>query len=227
MRSVWRCRCLFLYIEARENPTHVFQCHLVYLKRILALYLRPYIPEHIHQKCNDSKEIILVPCYVIEIQVTRYLTIIPRARMGSESQPMRPNAKWAIDSEAMRARRIIVLVKSNQLVKNIENKKLFASQSQTLILFCRQKARAFRYQQAQNAAFLIDHQLDFTNLIQLAFLQLKMVSHIFFLGPSANSCLYGPLIKGTLVFAVFAVSVEGLPRRASFSVFSGAFHRVI
>ena len=24
MRSVWRCRCLFLYIEARENPTHVF-----------------------------------------------------------------------------------------------------------------------------------------------------------------------------------------------------------
>ena len=54
-----------------------------------------------------------------------------------------------------------------------------------------------------------------------------MVSHIFFLGPSANSCLYGPLIKGTLVFAVFAVSVEGLPRRASFSVFSGAFHRVI
>ena len=35
--------------------------------------------------------------------------------MGSES--------WAIDSEAMRARRIIVLVKSNYLVKNIENKK--------------------------------------------------------------------------------------------------------
>jgi len=33
--------------------------------------------------------------------------------MGSES----------IDSEAMRARGIIVLVKSNQLVKNIENKK--------------------------------------------------------------------------------------------------------
>ena len=34
-----------------------------------------------------------------------YLTIIPRARMGSES--------WAIDSEPMRARGIIVLVKSN------------------------------------------------------------------------------------------------------------------
>ena len=43
-----------------------------------------------------------------------YLTIIPRARMGSES--------WAIDSEAMRARGIIVLVKSNWLVKTIENK---------------------------------------------------------------------------------------------------------
>ena len=33
-------------------------------------------------------------------------------------------AKWAIDSEAMRARGIIVLVKSNWLVKNIETKQL-------------------------------------------------------------------------------------------------------
>ena len=31
--------------------------------------------------------------------------------------------EWAIDSEAMRVRGIIVLVKSNQLVKIIENKK--------------------------------------------------------------------------------------------------------
>jgi len=37
--------------------------------------------------------------------------------MGSES------SLWAIDSEAMRARGINVLVKSNYLVKNIENKK--------------------------------------------------------------------------------------------------------
>ena len=34
--------------------------------------------------------------------------------MGSESiQSMRPKAEWAIDSEAMRARGIIVLVISN------------------------------------------------------------------------------------------------------------------
>jgi len=39
---------------------------------------------------------------------------------------MRPKAEWAIDSEAMRARGIIVLVKSNQLVKNIETKQLEA-----------------------------------------------------------------------------------------------------
>ena len=39
---------------------------------------------------------------------------------------MRPKAKWAIDSQAMRARGIIVLVKSNQLVKNIEEKKILA-----------------------------------------------------------------------------------------------------
>ena len=39
--------------------------------------------------------------------------------MGSESIA----AEWAIDSEAMRARGIIILVKSNRLIKNIENKK--------------------------------------------------------------------------------------------------------
>ena len=39
------------------------------------------------------------------------LTIIPRARMGSES--IAHEASRAIDSEAMRARGIIVLVKSN------------------------------------------------------------------------------------------------------------------
>ena len=40
---------------------------------------------------------------------------------------MRPKAEWAIDSEAMRTRGIIVLVESNWLVKNIENKKILAS----------------------------------------------------------------------------------------------------
>ena len=39
---------------------------------------------------------------------------------------MRPKVKWAIDSEAMRAIGIIVLVKSNYLIKNIENKKAHA-----------------------------------------------------------------------------------------------------
>ena len=39
----------------------------------------------------------------VNARMTKYLTIIP----------MRPKAKWAIDSEAMRVRGIIVLVKSN------------------------------------------------------------------------------------------------------------------
>ena len=38
---------------------------------------------------------------------------------------MRPKAEWAIDSEAMRARRIIVLVKSNELVKKISRLNIF------------------------------------------------------------------------------------------------------
>ena len=44
-----------------------------------------------------------------------HLTIIPQAR---------PKAERAIDSEAMRALGIIVLVKSNWLVKNIETKQV-------------------------------------------------------------------------------------------------------
>ena len=43
--------------------------------------------------------------------------------MGSESIAH----EWAIDSETMRVRRIIVLVKYEFLVKNIENKKLLVS----------------------------------------------------------------------------------------------------
>ena len=47
--------------------------------------------------------------------------------MGFESIAHEAKTEWAIDSEAMRARGIIALVKSNYLVKNIENKKLLAS----------------------------------------------------------------------------------------------------
>ena len=36
-------------------------------------------------------------------------------------------AEWGIDSEALRARGIIVFVKSNELVKNIETEKFLAS----------------------------------------------------------------------------------------------------
>ena len=48
-------------------------------------------------------------------RMKRSLTIITRARIGSESiahESIAHEAEWAIDSEAMRARGIIVLVKS-------------------------------------------------------------------------------------------------------------------
>jgi len=44
-------------------------------------------------------------------------TIIPRARMGYESIAHEAEGRMAIDSEAMRVRGMIVLVKSNNLVK--------------------------------------------------------------------------------------------------------------
>ena len=50
---------------------------------------------------------------------------------------MRLKAEWAIDSGAMRATGIIVLVKSSQLVKNIETKqlKLAKRDSAAIVLF--------------------------------------------------------------------------------------------
>ena len=64
--------------------------------------------------------------------------------MGSESIAQ-TKAEWAIDSGAIRARGIIVLVKSNWLVKNIENRKKFSYLKLDFNPFCRQKAGAFRY----------------------------------------------------------------------------------
>ena len=48
---------------------------------------------------------------------------------------MRQKAEWAIDSEVMRASGIIVLVKSNQLVKNIEKKQLKLAKHNSAPLF--------------------------------------------------------------------------------------------
>ena len=83
----------------------------------------------------------------------------------------------AIDSEAMRVRGIIVLVKSNQLVKNIEAKQLqlakrdswrfsrhcFGFQSRRFSLLVGYNIQPSSSSTSQNAALIIDHQFDFTN----------------------------------------------------------------
>ena len=46
-------------------------------------------------------------------KVPNSLTTIPRAQMGCESIAHEAEGRWTTDSEAMRARGIIVLVKSN------------------------------------------------------------------------------------------------------------------
>ena len=91
------------------------------------------------------------------------------SRMGSESIA----ASWAIDSEAMRAKGIIVLVKSNQLVKNIETKTTLASktrfsrrcfdfQSRCFSLLVGYNTQPTSSSTNQNAALIIVCQLDFT-----------------------------------------------------------------
>ena len=54
-------------------------------------------------------------------------------------------AEWAIDSEAMRTRGIIVLAKFNYLVKNIEKKQLKLAKRDSAAIVLVFKARAFRY----------------------------------------------------------------------------------
>ena len=66
-----------------------------------------------------------------------------------------PKTKWAIDSEAMRARGIIVLVKSNQLVKKYRDKQLQLVKARLEAFFCRQKASALRYQWAIRCSLVV------------------------------------------------------------------------
>ena len=77
-----------------------------------------------------------------------YLTIFLKPGWALSQQPMRPKAEWAVDSEAMRERRIIVLVKSNQLVKNNETKHLQLAKCDSAAIVLIFKAGAFRYQRA-------------------------------------------------------------------------------
>ena len=54
---------------------------------------------------------------------------------GLSQQPMRLQAEWAFDAEAIWARGIIVLVKSNQLVKTISRQNIFRQLKLELITF--------------------------------------------------------------------------------------------
>ena len=58
---------------------------------------------------------------------------------------MRLKAEWAIDSEAIRARGIIVSVKSNYLVKNIEAKQLSLVKRDSAAIVLVFKVGTFRY----------------------------------------------------------------------------------
>ena len=58
---------------------------------------------------------------------------------------MRLKAEWAIHSEAMREKGIIVLVKSNYLVKNIETKQLKLAKRDSAAIVLVFKAGAFLY----------------------------------------------------------------------------------
>ena len=58
---------------------------------------------------------------------------------------MKLKAELAIDSEAMRAKGIIVLVKSNYFVKNIETKQFQLAKRDSAAIALVFKAGAFRY----------------------------------------------------------------------------------
>ena len=100
--------------------------------------------------------------------VNRVSNIIYQLFLG----PLCASASWAFHSETMRARGKTVLVKFNQQVKL---KKIFihfsvkiGRESESAAIVLTFKAGVFRYQQPtsssanQNAALIIDHQLNFT-----------------------------------------------------------------
>ena len=88
----------------------------------------------------------------------------------------------------MRARGIIVLVKSNQLVKNIETKQLQLAKRDSAAIVLVFKAGAFRYwyigcniqpsssSTIKNAALIRDRQLDFANDAQFPLYRDKVAS---------------------------------------------------
>ena len=80
----------------------VFFFHHPISSRICKLPVR----SEIYNCTFKSTKFLLLLLHVLLLLLLLLLAIIPRARMGSE-------AEWAIDSEAMRERGIIVLVKSS------------------------------------------------------------------------------------------------------------------
>ena len=91
-------------------------------------------------------------------------------------QPMRPKAECTIDSEAMRARGIIIVsVKSNQLIKKILRQYILRQLKLDFNLcllpkHCKYGRLLVGYNMQssssstnQNASLIIDHQLNFTN----------------------------------------------------------------
>ena len=103
-------------------------------------------------------------------------TQVPPPRALSQ-QPMRPRAKWAIESEAIRGRGIIIYCFSKiQLVgqkyrdqSSLASKTRFSHRCFDFQIRCFLLVVGYNIQPSisstnQNAAFIIDHQLDFTNI---------------------------------------------------------------
>ena len=131
-----------------------------------------------------------------------------RPEWSLSQQPIRPKAEWAVDSKAMRARGIIVLVKSNQLVKNIETKQLqlvkksfFAANKSALSLPVGYNIQPSSSSTNQDAALIIDYQLDFTNNRYLASCcDVPMITY-YFLVVSGVYCLVLSCDKQSLCFS--------------------------
>ena len=112
----------------KNNNIHIFFAVLVANLNLPALlqnkntplgpfpWKRSVLQNPDRERTNQSSQI----CLRLVLPCNKLLTIIPRAQMGSESTA----AEWAVELQAMSARGIIVLVKSNYMVKNIETKQL-------------------------------------------------------------------------------------------------------
>ena len=113
---VWTCWCMHVYVPVKrslkETLLDILQTEDTYIDFLLSFIFK------------ISSFYPLYLSWIVLVFLTINYSLSLNGLWANSSRGWRLKAEWAIDSEAKRARRIILLVKSNWMVINIETKQL-------------------------------------------------------------------------------------------------------